>query len=236
MNELKADSLRPRAMHTKRFVVVVGPQQHVFKVPHGLLVEYSPVLERMCFPSFLDSNPLIINLPEEHPSVFKDFFDWLHSSKPQVDFSKGTEAIFDLAIFAQKYQICHLMNQIADLIMTTTTLKKGGGEARLDPATLDHVYSSVPDGAAVLRQLCSWVLLWQVKNWKYDNSFQDFNQQYAEVFTWHPELGRDFFQWVSAKDANNVKPCQFHDHSNIPNAVKGRGGGQNDVCPYSDPS
>ena len=219
----------------------VGPQEHVFKVPHGLLIRYSAVLERICFPSFLDSNQPIIKLPEENPSVFKDFFDWLHSSKPQLDFSKGTEAIFDLAIFAQKYQICHLMNQITDLIktMTLATPKCGEGEVRLDPAILDHVYSSVPDGA-VLRQLCSWVLLWQVKNWRHENRSQDFNRQYAEVFTWHPDLGRDFFQWVSAKDKNPFKPCQFHDHSNIPNAMKGKGGGgwvdQNDVCPYSDSS
>ena len=50
---------------------------------------------------FLNLNPHIINPPEEDPSVFKEFFDWLHSSKPQVDF-KGTEAISDLAIFAHK--------------------------------------------------------------------------------------------------------------------------------------
>ena len=176
----------------------------------------------MCSAPFLESAQRVIKLPEEDPDVFDNFFDWIHSSKPQVDFSKGNEAIFDFAIFAEKYQICHLKNQISDII------RKDWEKQKLKPEIIDQVYSSVPDGA-VLRQLCSWILNRQVIQYSYDRLRKQYDiyKEYETVFASHADLGRDYFKWNTVGE---TKGCQFHDHSNIANPVEGKGS----ACPYSD--
>lgn len=188
-----------------------------YKIPQGRLAMHSSVFERMCSAAFLESTQRIIKLPEEDPHVFDDFYDWMHSSKPHVDFSKGAEAMFDLAIFAEKYQICHLKNQIADV------LKKEWDSNMMNSENMDQVYSSVPEGA-VLRQLCCWILVRLVNGYRPPKNVCE---EYEPVFALHPDLGRDFFRWTIIKDHN---PCAFHDHSNITNPVKGTG----NTCPYSD--
>lgn len=210
-------------MQTDSFTVLVGPDQCAYKIPQSRLTMHSSVFERMCSAPFLESTERVIKLPEEDPHVFDDFYDWMHSSKPHVDFNKGAEAVFDLAIFAEKYQICHLKNQIADI------LNKQLENDILNAETLDQVYSSVPDGA-VLRQLCSSILERQViyySSYHRARKPEDFYKEYEPVFALHANLGRDFFRWTVS---NDHKPCTFHDHSNITNPVETT----DNTCPYSD--
>ncbi|MCJ1347566.1 hypothetical protein MMC31_005791 [Peltigera leucophlebia] len=211
-----------QAMQTENFTILVGPAQCAYKVPQGRLIMHSPVFERMCSAPFLESTERVIKLPEEDPVDFENFFDWMHSSKPQVDFSsKGTEAIFGLAIFAEKYQIYYLKNQISDII------RQGWEKLKLKSETLDQIYSSVPEGA-VLRELCSWILQKQAtQNYSYGRSAPAFFEEYEPAFISHADLGRDFFKWTLNGES---KTCSFHDHSDITNPLEGK----RLVCPYSD--
>lgn len=201
-------------MQTDSFTILVGPEQSVYKVPQGRLTMHSSVFERMCSAPFLESTERVIKLPEEDPNVFEDFIDWMYSSNPHVDFNKGTEAIFELAIFAEKYQICHLKNQISDL------LKRDWKYISFNSEIVDRVYNSVPEGA-ILRQLCSWILNMHVNRGEFFNkSREDVCKEYEPLFALHPDLGRDFFQQVVSIDFSaDCKPCLFHDHSNITNPV-----------------
>lgn len=211
-------------MHTKRFNILVGPEECFFQVPEGLLIMHSPVFKRMCSAPFIESNQRRINLPEEDSSLFEDFFEWMHSSRPRASLRNGTKAIFDLAIFAEKYQICDLANQISDLV------REEDRAERLNPGILDRVYSSVPKGA-VLRQLCSWILKWEADSFGTClNTAEDWGQEYEQVFTSDADLGRDFFKWSSPGGKGRITACTFHDHSNIPNYVKS----EDQVCPYTD--
>lgn len=207
-------------MQTDSFTILVGPEQYAYKVPQGRLTMHSAVFERMCSAPFLESTQRVIKLPEEDPEVFDNFFDWMHSSKPQVDLSKGTDAIFDLAIFAEKYQICHLKNQLSDII------KKDWDKQKLKSETVDQVYNNVPEGA-VLRQLCSWILKMQVSRVNFYDRQGDQHKDYEIVFASHADLGRDFFKWTISGES---KACNFHDHNNITNPIEVKG----NVCPYSD--
>lgn len=130
-------------MQTDSFTILVGPDQCAYKIPQGRLTIHSSVFLRMCSAPSLESTQRVIKLPEENPHVFDDFYDRMHSSKPHFDLRMGAEAIFDLAIFAEKYHICHLKNQIADI------LKEEWSNNMLSAENLDHVYSSVPDGAVL---------------------------------------------------------------------------------------
>lgn len=219
-------------MQTEHFTILVGPEKRSFKVPEGRLTMHSLVFKRMCSAPFIEARQRLIKLPEDDPSVFEDFFDWMHSSNPQVYFTKGAEALFALAIFAEKYQICHLINQISDLIK-----KDVEQNDRLSPEILDQVYSSVPEGA-VLRLLCSWAMEWEVAEFicrKNKTKAKDLIQDYAQVFATHPDLGRNFFLFLSysAIDGSDCSSnaCLFHNHSDIPNASESQ---NNTICPYTD--
>lgn len=211
-------------MQTDCFTILVGPDQCAYKVPEGRLTIHSSVFSRMCSAPFLESAQRVIKLPEEDPHVFDDFYDWMYSSKPHVDLRMGAQAVFDLAIFAEKYQICHLKNQISDL------LKKDWDNYVLDAKILDHVYSSVPDGA-VLRQLCASMLkeLIDLGPYPYCGAWvaKELFKEYEPVFALHTELGRDFFR---AAVICTFHPCTFHDHSDIAHLVEVDAG----FCPHSD--
>lgn len=175
-------------MRTDSFTILVGPNQSAYKILEGRLTMHSSVFSRMCCAPFLESTQRVINLPEENPRVFHHFYDWMHSSKPHVDLGMGTEAIFDLAIFAEKHQSCHLTNQISDLL--------GEKWSNYRPSTqiLDRVYSSVPDGA-VLRQLCASILDSIVNKDHSSISAFDFEGMYEEyepLFLLHSDLDRGF--------------------------------------------
>lgn len=209
-------------MQTDRFTILVGPNKSTYKVPEGLLTMQSPVFERMCSAPFLESTQRVINLPEEEPAVFDNFFDWIHSAKPQVGFEKGVEAVFHLAIFAEKYQICHLKNQLSDII------KEAWKRQILNSKIMDQVYCNVPDGA-ILRQLCSWVLSKQIV---WQSRTRRIYEEYDSVFSSHSDLGRDFFKFTTSGEpaACDFGACDFHDHSNITSPMEAK----DHVCPYSD--
>lgn len=105
-------TILPRATQTDRFTILVGPNKSAYEVPEGLLNMRSIVFERMCSAPFLESTQRVINLPEEEPENFDCFFDWIYSLRPHVGFGNGAEAVFNLAIFAEKYLVCHLKNQL----------------------------------------------------------------------------------------------------------------------------
>lgn len=211
-------------MQTDSLTILVGPDQCAYKVPQGRLTMHSSVFLRMCCAPFPESTQRVIKLPEENPRVFDDFYAWMHSSKPRVDLVMGAQAIFDLAIFAEKYKICHLTNQISDL------LKDKWSDNKVDAQILDRVYSSVPDGA-VLRQRCAWILERMVEYHVGGFGLEGFVKGYEPVFVLHPDLGRDFFRATVTRNSDNFnsKPCAYHDHSNINSHMK-----DNDkICPYS---
>lgn len=215
-------------MQTDSFTILVGPEKCLYKVPEGRLTMHSPVFERMCSAPFLESTERVIKLPEEDPCVFENFVVWMYSSDPHVKYNMGTEAIFDLAIFAEKYQIFHLKNQISDVI------KRDWKYSSLDSEIINQVYNSVPEGA-ILRQLCSWVLNMHFNRAVFFNtSREDCCKEYEPIFALHADLGRDFFRQVVSIDFSidpiNLKPCLFHDHSNITNPVEGS---EMRTCPYS---
>lgn len=203
-------------MQTDSITILVGPDQCAYKVPQGRLTLHSPVFLRMCSAPFLEFTQRLIKLPEEDPHVFDDFFDWMYSSKPHVDLRMDAEAIFGLAIFAEKYHICHLKNQIADILK-----EKMSGDI-LKAEILNRVYSSVSEGA-ILRQLCASTLQ-RLVNGGFLNGDgrkqEDHCKEYEPVFALHADLGRDFFRRTAT---SNHKPCAYHDHSNITSPMKFKG-------------
>lgn len=212
-------------MQTDSFTILVGPDECAYKIPEGRLTFHSSVFSYMCSASFAKSNERVIKLPEEDPRVFDDFYDWMYSSKPCVDIAMGAQAMFDLAIFAEKYHICHLKNRITDF------LNEEWSEENLDAKIVDHVYSSVPNGA-ILRKLCASILKRRLDNAPcgyYDGALMagSIFREYESVFALHADLGRDFFRTTAI---HKFGPCTFHDHSNIAPPLEFN----TTFCPYLD--
>jgi hypothetical protein len=124
----------------------------------------------------------VIKLPEVKPSIFEDFFIWLHTHEPRVK-STDMVAVFDLAIFADMYIIYDLMNQTSDVIRKALS----DGSWQLTPDIVSRVYDGVPSGS-ILRQLCSSALT------------TNRSRQCSDLSVWKPvfekcaDLGWDYFR------------------------------------------
>jgi hypothetical protein len=102
----------------------------------------------MCHLPFTEFTEQVIRLPEEDTSTFEHFFIWLYALEPCLNL-KSIDSVVDLAIFTEKYHVCHLKNQTSDVIRTA--LSKNRWE--ITPETIAKVYDSVPAGT-ILRHLC----------------------------------------------------------------------------------
>jgi len=97
---------------------MVGPCKEVFKVSLDLLTHCSPVFEKLCSLP-LEYTERVIELAEDDPSTFELFFIWLHSPTPYMPLDSDSKSLINLGVFAEKYRIRRLMNQISDFIRTT---------------------------------------------------------------------------------------------------------------------
>jgi hypothetical protein len=129
-------------MQTGRFTILVGLAQKSLRVPQGLLIQRSSAFEE------IESTEQVIRLPKEDVSTFEHFLIWPHAFEPCLSID-SVDAVIDLAIFAQKYHICHLKNQTSDVIRTALIEDRW----RVTSDTIVKVYSSTPAGT-ILRQLC----------------------------------------------------------------------------------
>ena len=105
-------------MQTDRFTILLGPAEKSFRVPHGLLIQRSSVFRK------IESTKQVIRLPEDDATTFEHFFIWLHALEPCLSI-RSIDAIVDLAIFAEKYHVCHLKNQTSDVIRTALSKNRG---------------------------------------------------------------------------------------------------------------
>ena len=169
-----------------------------------------------------------ISYLKEDTTTFEHFFIWLHALEPCLSI-KSIDAIVDLAIFAEKYHVCHLKNQTSDVIRTALIEERW----KITPGTITKVYKNVPAGT-ILRQLCflGFMISYNVTGWTTWGQ----NDRYAKwetAFCNCPDLGWDYFKHVQTKeeDASTISSggaCRFHDHSDVPGWVcRNR-----TVCPY----
>ncbi|TVY90556.1 hypothetical protein LAWI1_G007117 [Lachnellula willkommii] len=199
------------ALQSSRVTILVGTASTPFQVPQDLLSQHSPILGEKCRSTNVKGT---IELPNFKASTFEDFFIWLHVFEPRLG-TKSFEAVLDLAILAETYNIYQLRNQTSDLLWREFNDKRW----EITPYLLSIVYTSVPSGS-LLRQL--WVSVLAITHNRAASPEQDNdNLRWKSAFETFPELGWDYFLQMQ-----NVRPrpesvtpggaCRFHDHSDIP--------------------
>ena len=176
-------------------------------------------------------------------STFEDFFVWLHTLEPSVN-PKSFEAIIDLAILAEQYDIFHLRNQTSDILRERFYNENW----RPTPEQVTVVYGSTQRGA-LIRQLCSWAVAIKFRAQPGANHWLDFWTDsttesdncvgWGNAFRSTADLGWDYF--VSSQQELQMStnmmssgPCRFHDHSEIhkPTEEPDFIPSHDDVCPY----
>jgi len=199
------------ALRSERIQVLVGESKKEFQVPKDLLTKCSSVFHAMCNPPFKESIDGVIELPEINPSIFGGFMIWLHSCPPAIPEDDDDQAIIDLAIFADTYQIFPLKNQTSDLIHRC--LLRDADLIR--PATMIKIYESTPDGS-MLQELFSLAFV------RHQQSLTlDALSEWEDVFGQFPTFGRDYFrhnlrrQRGQSIQFQSLRTCRFHDHANM---------------------
>jgi hypothetical protein len=192
----------------------------------------------MCHPPFKESIERVIRLPEEKTSTFEDFFIWLHAFEPCLSLN-CMDSVIDLAIFAEKYHVCHLKNQTSDAIRTALSENRW----KVTPETIATVYNNVPAGT-ILRQMCflGFAVSCSVANWRRRSEGNNHYAKWETAFCNCPDLGWDYFQHIQTGQADTSSigfgvdtlsiswggACRFHDHSDVAGWVRGNCS----KCPY----
>jgi len=213
-------------LQSDRFTILAGPCEEVFRISEDLLTQCSPFFEKSCSLPFQELGQRVIKLPDDNPITFEHFFLWLHNLIPYIPLNDDYKPLANLGIFAEKYHIRLLMNQISNLIRTAV------GESRWKPSPdiMKTVYGSVPANSN-LRRLCSLAF---TINFNKRGSCIDINI-WKSTFNDFSEFGWDYFQRVQMGQTSTTHVtldgvCRFHDHSDVFGWVRG----ESHTCPYPD--
>ncbi|KAI5304852.1 hypothetical protein KEM56_005817 [Ascosphaera pollenicola] len=231
MTEKHRERRAPRLRHTlamqsERVYVLVGEEETPFLVPRELLIWSSPVFKAMLQDHFKEGAEGVIKLKDVDEASFAAFFIWLHQFDCfAIDETIDEDLVFDLAIFAEKYQVQRLSNQVLDRLASINGYP-------IDD-TVKYIYDGTPPGAAARR--CAVVRVASTFKSYYNKDYESrqlFREKFDGSFTSCPDFGTDFTDFVIFKRIKNEEriACFYHNHSDIPDAKPSTG---TEPCPYT---
>lgn len=165
-----------------------------------------------------------LQLPDTQVETMEDFFIWTFSPQPQIDQGATFDQAVRLGIFAWKYQIPALNNQVTDIIRSNLA----NGEWQLHAPMIDGIYEAAPAGSP-LREVVRAAL------GRYRSSVEDkgtIREEWRQTMVKHSQLGVDYIEatlseWKRQNYLSGV--CRFHDHQGI----NQQNGFLADGCPYA---
>lgn len=151
-----------------------------------------------------------IKLPETRVSTFEDFLIWTFRPHPKIDAGATFEEVVQLGIFAWKYQIPSLSNQVTDVIRTNVA----SCEWPLQASIVDKIYEAVPSKCP-LREVVR-AALGQLPRPNAEGEV--LKDDWKATFLKHAELGWDYIQagateWARREYLTDF--CRFHDHQGV---------------------
>lgn len=160
-----------------------------------------------------------IQLWDTTVATMEEFFVWTFTPQPKIDESLPFSEVALLGIFAWKYQISALSNQVTDMIRSNLA----SNEWKLQAAMVDNIYQAAPADSP-LREVIKAAL------GQMPRSIVN-GEDWEATFKKHADLGWDFFkagdkEWTSQEYLSGV--CRFHNHQGI-----NRHEGLCDGCPYA---
>ena len=188
----------------------------VFRIPRDFLRRRSSTFRQ----ELAEHDAQIIVLPDTSAPTMTEFFIWNFTPKPQLEDRLSFDEVVQLGVFAWKYQISALSNQVTDSIRAHVA----SGEWSLQATTVDIVYKAVPADSTlreVIRTALGQLPLSSIDGEEWERTFKD-----------NPDLGWDTFkaskkEWSAREYLSDV--CRFHNHEGIE-----RQEGLCDGCPYAE--
>ena len=141
----------------------------------------------------------------------EDFFIWTLSPQPQIDERATFSKVARLGIFAWKYQISALSNQVTDMIRSNLA----NGHWQLQASMVDDIYEAAPTGSP-LREVIR-AALGQLPRSSVEGEGQA-REEWKATFLKHARLGWDYIEarsseWTPQSYLSGV--CRFHDHQGV---------------------
>lgn len=151
-------------------------------------------------------------VPDTSLDTMNDFYMWTMDPKPHVDEGTTFEKAVKLGIFASKYEIPALSNQVTDVIRGNLA----NGEWKLRASMVDEIYEAVPEGRP-LREVIR-TALGQLPRSITTDPEEPTREEWAAVILKHGHFALDFIQATSSewtKQAYLSNVCRFHDHEDM---------------------
>lgn len=215
-----------RALQSDRITVLVGSSKGVFKVSQDLLTQSSPFFEKSCSLPFKENAEKVIELPEDDSLIFEHFLIWLYSPTSYLPLDSNDDSLIRLGVFAEKYHIRLLINQISNILRKAIT----EGRWKPSPDIARRVYDSVPV-KSILRRLCSLGLTVSLGKMGHRTDYGI----WEAVFIEFADLGWDYFRRTQKGQTltfhvSSNGACRFHDHSDVVGWVRK----EVQTCPFPD--
>ncbi|OAP65071.1 hypothetical protein AYL99_01043 [Fonsecaea erecta] len=192
-----------------RVVLLVGQDVGLperFIIPEELLRRRSRTLREpiASLPPYFPTRE--IALPEIAPQTMEEFFIWNLTPTPQIDDRLSFMEVVQLGVFAWKYQVSALSNQVTDVIRHNLA----NNDWRLEPAIVDAIYQAAPESSP-LREVVK-AALGQMPRSSIDG------EEWERTWKRNPDFGWDYHissgnDWT-AKDYL-TGPCRFHNHDEV---------------------
>ncbi|ETI20634.1 hypothetical protein G647_06976 [Cladophialophora carrionii CBS 160.54] len=161
-----------------------------------------------------------VPVPDTSVQTLTEFFIWSNRPDPHLEDRLSFPEVVNLGIFAWKYQISALSNQVTDKVRANLA----SGEWQLQAAIVDAIYQATEPGSplrevvrAALGQLSRSVIA---------------GQEWESTFRNNRDLGWDYLragdkEWARQDYLSGV--CRFHNHDGIK-----RQEGLCDGCPFAE--
>ncbi|KIW20654.1 hypothetical protein PV08_01231 [Exophiala spinifera] len=151
-------------------------------------------------------------VPDTSLDTMHDFYMWTMDPKPHVYDDTTFDKAVKLGIFASRYEIPALSNQVTDVIRG----KLASGDWKLGASMVDEIYQAVPVGRP-LREVVRAALGLLPRSITTDPE-EPTREDWAAVILKHGHFALDFIQatsseWTLQAYLSNV--CRFHDHEDM---------------------
>ncbi len=160
--------------------------------------------------SFKKHAQRVIKLSDDDFMIFQHFFIWVHCSQYDLSLDWNDDALINLKIFANKYHIQLLINQIFNLLRKSLNEDSWRSNSDVTRAIYDDVIIN-----SIFRRLCSLELMMSLRT----RNHTEFST-WKIVFTDFANLEWDYFRRMqksqtSTYNVTSKEVCCFHDHSNV---------------------
>jgi len=184
-------------------------QTERFLVPRELLLRRSRTFRDLLERQAGELSSKVIQLPNTPIQTMEAFFVWTFSLQPQIDERVTFSEVAQLGIFAWRYQISALINQVTDIIRSNLA----NGHWQLQASIVDDIYEVAPAGSP-LREVIRAALGGLPRS----SIEGEGREEWKATFLKHAQLGWDHYEavgsgWTSQDYLSGA--CRFHDHQGV---------------------